>query len=489
MSVLFEGRVTAADRARDPYLELPFDVPPGTTRLTLRYRHDAGSVLDLGLFDPAIGPFPSERGFRGWSGGARDQVVVAEDHATPGYLPGPLPAGRWRVVLGLAAVASTGCTYRVEVDVDAADGDADADRASARPSPAATPGRTRRTGPGWYRGDLQSHTHHSDARGSLDDLRSAALARGLDFLAVTDHNTVSHHAPIAALGDDELLWVPGTEVTTYRGHANVWGVAGWVDFRIRSDADLVALVRHVHERGGLLSVNHPKTAPGCIGCDWSYPFPVGIDALEAWQGPWPQRNWESLERYDALLHAGRRVTLVGGSDRHQPPQPDSDPAALQVGSPTTWLHLRERSLAGVLDALRRGAASVSEGPEGPFLEIEVDGAPMGSHLEPAAAHRASARVTGADGETLRWVGAGGAVREVAITGDAFEDVWRFASDGPFLRAEVIAAASLGERLAAVRSVATTRGLPAGLDVDTIALHPYRLALSNPVTFGAQTPSP
>jgi hypothetical protein len=142
-----------------------------------------------------------------------------------------------------------------------------------------------------------------------------------------------------------------------------------------------------------------------------------------------------------------------------------------------------------LDALRHRTASVSEGPEGPFLEIEVDGAPMGSRLEPAAVHRAVARVTGADGETLRWVGAGGPAREVPIVGDAFEDGWRFAADGPFLRAEVVAAATLGERLATVRSVATTRGLPPGLDVDTIQRHAYRLALSNPVTFGALASTP
>ncbi len=55
-----------------------------------------------------------------------------------------------------------------------------------------------RTGAGWYRGDLHTHTGHSDAQcRSLSGKTSpcplfltlqAAVDHGLDFIVITDHN-------------------------------------------------------------------------------------------------------------------------------------------------------------------------------------------------------------------------------------------------------------------------------------------------------------
>jgi hypothetical protein len=83
------GSITRADF--EHYREVPFDLPEGVTRLTIRFTYggkDQRSVIDLGLADP--------QRLRGWSGGARDHMTLSTEEATPGYLPGPLPAGRWR---------------------------------------------------------------------------------------------------------------------------------------------------------------------------------------------------------------------------------------------------------------------------------------------------------------------------------------------------------------------------------------------------------
>lgn len=504
MITVLEGVAMPEAPGEAPYLALPFEVPAGCARIEVRYSFEPGgsppNVLDLGLLDPTVRPFPSDRGLRGWSGGARARVFVGRDEATPGYLPGPLMAGTWQVLLGLARIRPGGCRYRVEVELDRLDGarsspgaaaDAPGAWAAARPDGARLEAVPSRDGsdalrPGdrrWCRGDLHSHSHHSDARGSLHDLRAAAAHRGLEFLAVTDHNTTSHHEPLTRLGAGSLLLVPGMEVTTYRGHANVWGVRGPVDFRVRGDRDVARLVEFVHARGGLFSVNHPKRAPGCIGCDWEYHVPDGVDCLEAWQGPWALRNWESLERYDRLLAGGRRVTLVGGSDRHQPGWPDPDPAFLQLGSPTTWVDLEALDLGSLLAALRAGRATVSEGPAGPRLELRVGPAAMGQVAPRAdAPHHAVANVRGAAGETLRWVGAEGVVREVTIPTDRFEDRWTCGRPGPFLRVEVCAAAGLSARQATVEAFSRQRPLPYGITVDEVFAQPYRLALSNPVYF-------
>ncbi len=466
----FTGTLTGEDRARGHIVYVPFTVPPGTARIEVDYSFWGGnSILDLGLADPDFGPFPATEGFRGWSGSARRQAHVTATDATPGYIPGSLQPGRWQVLLGLARVSPQGCDYTVTVrTTPGRTGPDPVRRREERPVPAA---------PEWLPGDLQSHTHHSDARGSVMDLLQAARTRGLSFLAVTDHNTCSHHAELRELTSEELVLIPGTEVTTYRGHANVWGVNGFVDFRVRDDADLDQLVRQVHERGGLFSVNHPKVTPDCIGCDWEFAVPREADAFEAWQGPWAARNWESLARFDERLRSGQRLTLVGGSDRHQPPQPDTDPAVLQVGSPTTWLHA-SRSIEALLDALRAGKAFVSESPTGPRLEITAGAVAMGGAYSATSGKvRMRARVRGASGDRLAWVSAEGTVREADLTGDDFSDEFDWEISGPFIRAEIRAVRSL----AGVKRE-LQRLLPAASAAEAL-LRPWRRALSNPVYFG------
>lgn len=462
--LVMEGTVTLADRAASPYLYLPFQVPEGTRRISLRYTYDEGNVLDIGLVDPEIEPFPARRGFRGWSGAARRELFVSREAATPGYVPGPIQPGAWKVILGLHQVKPQGCRYRVEVLLDGPEpAGSNSGTRSAVEAPGA-PGRpSRGAGPvprplspetGWYRGDLHAHTFHSDARGSLEDLAASARARGLDFLAVTDHNTASHHPFLEQLQEPGFLLIPGEEVTTDRGHANVWGVPGWVDFRLLEDADVERLVQEVHARGGVISVNHPKEG----GPPWTYPIPREIDCLEAWQMLWPFHNRQALDLYDSLLREGRRISLVGGSDWHQPAGAEALPDPwLQVGSPTTWLHLAELTVPAILDALRRGAAFVSEGPDGPALALKVGEARMGeeTHRAPGAALVLEATVWGARGDRLRWVGSQGILREVPVDSDPFEDRWLLEASTSFVRLEVVWA---GEAEALARGFERIRAL-------------------------------
>jgi hypothetical protein len=72
--------------------------------------------------------------------------------------------------------------------------------------------------------DLHVHTPgSSDAKpenyGTADDVVSAAIAAGLDAIAVTDHNTPSWcEAIAAAAADTDLIVLPGVEISTTEGH-------------------------------------------------------------------------------------------------------------------------------------------------------------------------------------------------------------------------------------------------------------------------------
>ncbi|MDP3046020.1 MAG: PHP domain-containing protein, partial [Chloroflexota bacterium] len=186
-----EGAITRAGKARSPFLYLPFPVPPGASRLTVRYeysgympadQHGEGNTLDLGLFGPGGISFGAAD-FRGWSGSFRNEVTVTPTDATPSYLPG-LPPGEWNVLLGAYNIGPDGCRYHVEVSVDT---DAGAPLPASTGEPPATTAQPAPPGPAWYKGDLHCHTHHSDGASSLRELTDAAKDQGLNFLAITDH--------------------------------------------------------------------------------------------------------------------------------------------------------------------------------------------------------------------------------------------------------------------------------------------------------------
>lgn len=453
--------LTPDNKARSPYFYVPFTVPEGTTRVdvTLAYAKSDDSIVDLGCADPRLEPFPARDGFRGWSGGARTDFFVATNQATPGYLAGPLPEGTWNVILGLYRVPAAGIDAEITVTLD------DAPRPIAQPldwSTAARPGE------GWYRGDLHCHCFHSDAAGAPEVLHAAARQAGLDFLAVSDHNTISQNRYFQAASSPELVFVPAMEVTTEHGHANVFGCRQWVDFRIAEPDDVHWVADHVHGQGGLLSINHDKP-----GIPWKLDWPAA-DCMEVWQHPWLAWNWVSLERWQQKLAAGMRLPAIGGSDWHQPAELHPE-GPFALARPTTVLHLPELCQSAILEAIEAGHGYITEAPDGPHLELTVGDVQMGG-----TARGGSAKVVtrGAGGDTLALHDATGLIASRAIADDNAILTFDLAPER-FVRAEIVAVASR-ERLLDEFRAAFADGLPWGLTEAEIARQPLRRALSNPV---------
>lgn len=345
MTIHLDRTVTPDDRAATPYLPLPFEVPAGAGSVEVRLSYDrTAGVVDLGC--------AGADGFRGWSGGARDRFVIGPDAATPGYLPGELEPGEWSVVLGLHRIPPQGLDVLVEVSVPA--------RAPAEPEPPPPPAPARRprralpAPPGltWLAGDFHAHTHHSDGSLGVADLAARAVEAGLDVLAVTDHNTISHHRLLPEAGARYgITLLPGQEVTTDRGHANAFGAIRWVDFR-RPASEWVTQVR---DDGGLLSINHPLVAD----CAWHQPLPERPPLAEIWHSTWTDRTWTyPLAWWTAW---GLSTVPVGGSDFHRPEQ------GRPVGEPLTWVAAESPEPDAVLGALRAGRTALSASLDGPVL--------------------------------------------------------------------------------------------------------------------------
>ena len=416
-------RVERGDQAQSAYLYVAVDVPSGLSALSVKLTYDRceDCVIDLGLLDARARTYPTREGFRGWSGGARNAVFVGEMAATPGYVPGPVMAGRWLVMLGLYRVPQDGAVISLQI------GDAPVGPAA---SPAPESAGWAPKGPGWYRGDTHSHTFHSDAKGAPKTLHRMARERGLDFLFVTDHNTLTGWtAYFRSATGPELVFLPGVEITTADGHANILGAETWVDFRLEKDEDIAVLEASARAAGGILSVNHHKPP-----IPWQHAWPE-IACMEAWHECWDHDNALLLSRYDDLLKSGRRITGIGGSDYHQPAALTREGSWL-LGNPTTVVYAETLDRPGILAAIRNGRAFITESPDGPHLEIAADGLPMGSVLSASEGVALHVLTEGADGDSLSLVSDRGLLATLPIEAARWQTELSLPSGLLYVRAEI-----------------------------------------------------
>ncbi|PYX99761.1 MAG: phosphotransferase [Acidobacteria bacterium] len=351
---------TVKGEQNNTYIEVPFDVPANTARLTVSFHYtgkEERTTLDLGIQDP--------QRFRGWSGGNKSSFTISATDATPSYLPGVVLPGTWKLWIGVPNIRPQSvASYEAKIYFEAAGKGAVEGFAEA----------PLRSGAGWYRGDLHMHTAHSDGSCKSQNgnkmpcpvfvTLQAAAARGLDFIAVTDHNTVSHFDALRELQPyfDRLLLIPGREITTFEGHANVYGTTDFIDFRIGSGSvpDMKTLLERIGNRGALFSINHPGAPTGevCMGCGWrpkAWDMRL-VSAVEAVNGGAEEGPYSGVPFWEQQLSAGYRATAIGGSDNHNPDLPPDKPGS--VGSPTTVVYASELSVPGILAGIHSGRVFV-----------------------------------------------------------------------------------------------------------------------------------
>lgn len=261
----------------------------------------------------------------------------------------------------------------------------------------------------WVAGDLHIHTtwSHDSYGGPHDDETqideaytlgwtpgeqlSIAESRGLQYLALTDHNNVNS-AFDPGFTSGSMTLIPGYE-SSLAGHAQMLGTSrcvgpGGPASSVRcggfSGADPVlvrAVADGIRERGGLFQINHPSDG------NWLKTFgdgsagnPIVPDTVEVWNiGPWQYQNPApssndndfSLRFWETYLNAGYRVAATGGSDNHW----RSTTAVQGAGQPTTWVYVTKPGVAGIIEGIRLGRTTISHQPPalgGPQLFLFAD---------------------------------------------------------------------------------------------------------------------
>ncbi|RRJ28861.1 PHP domain-containing protein [Halocatena pleomorpha] len=159
--------------------------------------------------------------------------------------------------------------------------------------------------------DLQVHTDASPCSNATPQaVVEAAVNRGLDGIAVTNHDTLEGVSAVQAAAPSALRVIPGVEVTTSQGHLLALGVK-----TPPAPDDPLPVIERVHEQGGVAVLSHPFDRLREAYTTDLDAIAAAVDAVEA-------TNSRCLLSWDN----GRAQTFAqthglprtGGSDAHFP---------------------------------------------------------------------------------------------------------------------------------------------------------------------------
>jgi PHP domain-containing protein len=248
-------------------------------------------------------------------------------------------------------------------------------------------------------GVLHVHSTYSDGTGTVPEIAAAARANELDFVLLTDHDTLAAKENGEEGWHGSVLVLVGEEVSPHReNHYLAFGLDRPIDHRGLAPAEIVEAV---NAAGGFGFLSHPfskgseRFRPGAGGMPWRDLECAGYTGLELWSFvtdtgeqlrgfrdvfrfiATPGRLVDhppraNLEAWDTLC-ASRRCVALGGLDAHQ--------VGIRIGNRVplrlmayrrSFRYLRthllvEQPLAGelerdralVFDALRSGRAFIA----------------------------------------------------------------------------------------------------------------------------------
>lgn len=349
--ISFTGTLGVEDMAR--HIPLHFDVSEGTKTLRISFEHDPEH--------PGVGPLPHQlsisvygpNGARGTRHCNEDQSpIISKDWSSPGYTPDAIEPGAWVIEIDTHRILPPGnIKYSLTVEMHETE-----TTGATFPAAKATDPR----GPGWYRGDLHGHSDHSDASWPVADFIAHARNRNLDFVTLTDHNSVSGLPEAQSLAGDDLLVMGGVELTTFHGHCLALGTITWVDWRIKDGQTMAARAQDLMDHGLTYIIAHPMALghPWCTGCHWAYGdvFPGPARMVEIWNSAWGEsKNELGLQLFQTWLNTGLRMAATAGTDIHGPTSEDE-----RVGYNTVWAEALSQD--AILAGLRAGRNVMSAGP-------------------------------------------------------------------------------------------------------------------------------
>jgi predicted metal-dependent phosphoesterase TrpH len=168
--------------------------------------------------------------------------------------------------------------------------------------------------------DFHVHSYYSkDSTITLEQVVCFAKKRGLDGVAITDHNTVEG---ALKLRTKKLLVIPGIEVSTLQGH--LLGIN--VNTPIPAKLSMTETIQKIHDAGGVAIAAHPTAfykspATRKVTCY------DAVEVMNAASFPFPV-----LTHYSKKFAQKHNLPQTGGSDSHYAPEIGSAYTVVDAGS-------------------------------------------------------------------------------------------------------------------------------------------------------------
>jgi predicted metal-dependent phosphoesterase TrpH len=189
------------------------------------------------------------------------------------------------------------------------------------------------------------HVHAFPGDGALPPwaVRHEAARAGLDAFTISNHNRVStgRLARWMSLQSEGPIVIVGQEVTARSFHV----IAAGIEERVSWETSPADVVRAVHEQGGVAIAAHP------VRRFWPAWDDEALGILDGYERAHPvidqrEKTRAELASFDGRVRARRpHIAAIGSSDFHW---------TGSIGWCRTYVLARERSAAGVIEAVRAG---------------------------------------------------------------------------------------------------------------------------------------
>ena len=194
--------------------------------------------------------------------------------------------------------------------------------------------------------DLHVHSAASmDSRMPPEEIIAEARRKGLDGVAVCDHDVLSPAILEAAAAEKDFLLIPGTELSTAYGHLLAMFLEEPVPEQPRDEKGRVSaealpeLIDWLHARGALAVLAHPfEIEPGG---DRLLPILPLLDGIEVWNAR-ANRKRPTANAEAAAFARDQDLPRFAGSDAH---------VVREIGNGYVNLTVEELSVEGVRSAL------------------------------------------------------------------------------------------------------------------------------------------
>jgi len=220
---------------------------------------------------------------------------------------------------------------------------------------------TNLTGGEWLRGNLHTHTKQSDGSAAPQDVIDDYARRGYGFLMLSDHDVFTSEESYRQWDNHGMVLIPGNELAAGPHLLHVDAIS-----KVESRKSRQEMINEINSYPrGFAIVNHPN---------WEGQFDhATIEQMREWTGYLGLEIYNGIisvldgspyatNKWDILLSEGRRLWGFANDDSHRP-------MLVEWGWNTAYV--KERTVAGVVEALRNGRFYCSTGVT--ITKIEVEG--------------------------------------------------------------------------------------------------------------------